>query len=83
MRSTVKHVLSDHSKKDQKMVFKTDYSLMQVKSIAECIKRFKISALLSTCIKVPSVFRPLFCLVLSGRLRQVLLYIMGNICVKF
>ena len=32
---TVELVLSGHSKKDQKLVFKTDYRLMQVKSIAE------------------------------------------------
>ena len=34
----VKPVLSSHSKKTQKMVFKTDYCLMQVKSIAKCSK---------------------------------------------
>ena len=33
--STVKPVLSGHSKEDQKLVFKTDYRLMQVESIAE------------------------------------------------
>ena len=31
-----KHVLSGHSKEDQKLVFKTDYRLLEVKSIAEC-----------------------------------------------
>ena len=36
---TVKPVLSDHSKKDQTLAFKTDYFLMQVKSIAEYSKR--------------------------------------------
>ena len=36
-----------HSQKDQKLVFKTNYSLMQVKSIAEH------SAILSTFIKLP------------------------------
>ena len=36
---TVKPVLSGHSKEDQKLVSKTDYRLMQVKSIAECSKR--------------------------------------------
>ena len=35
---TVKPVLRGHSKKDKKLVFKTDFSLMQVKSIAECSK---------------------------------------------
>ena len=36
---TVKPVLSSHSKRRPKLVFKTDYRLMQVKSIAECSKR--------------------------------------------
>ena len=34
--TTVKPVLSSHSKEDQRLVFKTDYHLMHVKSIAEC-----------------------------------------------
>ena len=33
----VKPVLNEHSQKDQKLVFKTDSRLMQVKIIAECI----------------------------------------------
>ena len=37
--STVKPVLSGHSKKKPKLVFKTYYLLMQVESIAECSKR--------------------------------------------
>ena len=68
---TVKPVLSGHSKR-QKLVFKTDYRLMQVKSIAECSKG-EHSAISSTFIKLPPALRPLFCLFLSGRLRQVLL----------
>ena len=32
----IKPVLRGHSLKDQKLVFKTNYCLMQVKSIAEC-----------------------------------------------
>ena len=36
---TVKPVLSGHSKKDRKLVYKTDYRLMQVQRIAECSKR--------------------------------------------
>ena len=35
-RDTVKPVLSGHSKRRPKLVFKTDYRLMQVKYIAEC-----------------------------------------------
>ena len=34
----VKSVLSGHSNEDRKLVFKTDYRLIQVKSIAECSK---------------------------------------------
>ena len=36
---TVKPVLSSHSKEDQKLLFKTNHCLMQVKSIAKCSKR--------------------------------------------
>ena len=46
---TVKPVLSGHSKRRPKLVFKTDYRLMQVKSIA--------SAILSTFVKLPFVFK--------------------------
>ena len=38
-QNTVKPVLSGHSKRRSKIVFKTDYRLMQVKIIAECSKR--------------------------------------------
>ena len=48
---------------DHKLVFKTVYRLMQVKSIAEH------SAKLSTFIKLPFVLKTLFCLFLTGRLR--------------
>ena len=39
---TVKPVLSGHSKKTQKYVFKTDNHLMQVKSIAEFCNTFDL-----------------------------------------
>ena len=45
-------------KEDQKLVFKTDYRLMQVKSIAECSKR-EHSAIRSTFNKVHFVFETL------------------------
>ena len=48
MSITVKPVLSGHSK-DQKLVFKNNYRLMQVKSIAEC-SPLEHSAILLTCI---------------------------------
>ena len=35
-QDTVKPVLSGHTERRQKMVFKTDYRIMQVKRIAEC-----------------------------------------------
>ena len=37
--TTEKPVLSGHSKRRPKFAFKTNYRLMQVKSIAECSKR--------------------------------------------
>ena len=43
----------------QKLVFKTDYRLMQVYNIAEC------STILSTFIKLPFVINIMFCLFLS------------------
>ena len=47
---TEKPVLSGHLKRRPKIVFKTDYHLMQVKSIAECSKH---SAILLTFINLP------------------------------
>ena len=62
--------LATTQKEDQNLVFKTAYCLMQVKSIAQCSK-----AILSTSIRLPFAIKTLvFCLFLSGRLRQVLLY---------
>ena len=55
MYTTVKPVLSGHSKGEQRLVFKTDYCLMQVKSIAECSKGH--SAILLTFIKLPFVIK--------------------------
>ena len=70
---TVKPVLSGHSERRQKLVFNADYRLMQVQSIAECsmgsiLQYFRPS--LSYHLSLIS----LFCLFLSDRLRQVLLY---------
>ena len=50
-RCTVKPVLSSHLKRRPKLFIKTDYRLMQVKSIAEH------SAILSTIIKLPIVIK--------------------------
>ena len=62
----IKAVLSDHSQKDQKWVFKTNYRLMQVKSIAECftlsILQYFVehSAILLTCTELPHGFKTFF-----------------------
>ena len=70
---TVKPVLSGHSKRRPKLVLKTDYRLMQVKSIAECSKG-SILQYFRPSLSYHLSLRSSFCLFLSGRLRQVLLY---------
>ena len=70
---TVKPVLSSHSKRRPKVIFKTDYRLMQVITIAECSKG-SILQYFRPSLSYHFSLRSLFCLVLSGRLRQVLLY---------
>ena len=76
MSSETKHsktCLKRSIKKNTKLVFNTDYRLMQVKSIAECSKG-----------SILQYFRPSFSYhfpfrtflsIFSGRLRQVLLYL--------
>ena len=71
---TVKPVLSDHSKRRSKLVFKTNYCLMQVKSTSEC-SRGSILQYFWPSLRYSLSLRHLFCLFLSGSLRQVLLYI--------
>ena len=56
------------SQKDQKLVSKTKYRLMQVKSIVECSKEYSAPSL-----SYHLSLRSLFCLFLSGRFTQVLL----------
>ena len=53
---------------------KDNGSLMKVKSIAECSKR-EHSAIFSTCISNNRSLKPIFGLLLSDRLRQVLPYL--------
>ena len=60
-------------KKDQKLVFKTIYSLMQVKSIAECSKG-SILQYFRPSLSYHLSLRPFFGLFLSGCFTQVLLY---------
>ena len=69
----LKLIISGHSKRRPKMVFKTDYSLMWVNSIAECSKG-SILQYFRTALSYHLSLRSLFCLFLSGLLRQVLLY---------
>ena len=59
------------------MVSKTIYRLMQVKSIAECSKG-SILQYFRPSLSYQLSFRPLFCLFLSGRFTQVLLYFLGG-----
>ena len=63
-------VSNRHSQKDQKLFFKTNYRIMKVKSIAEGER----SAILLTFIKLLLSLKSLFCLFLSGRFTQVILY---------
>ena len=72
-KRTVKPVLSGHSNRTPKLVFNTNYRLMQVKSIAECSKGSILQYFWPSSSYHLSL-RSLFCLFLSGRLRQVLLY---------
>ena len=60
-------------KKDQKLVFKNNYRLMQVRSIAECSK-WSILQYFQPSLSYQLLLRSLFCLFLSGRFTQVLLY---------
>ena len=68
-KTCVKRPLSKRPKK----VFKTNYRLMQVKSIAECSKG-SIMQCFRLSLKNHMSLRSLFCLFLSGRFTQVLLY---------
>ena len=64
---TVKPVLSGHSKEHQKLVFNTNYRLMQVESIAECSNP-SILQYFRPSLSYHFPLRPLFCLFLSGHL---------------
>ena len=61
-------------KKYQKLFFKTNYDLMQVKSIAECSKG-EHSAILLTCIKLTSVFKTFVLSIFEWPLKTGLLYL--------
>ena len=57
----------------KKVFFKTDYGLMQIKSIAEC--SWNILQYFPPALSYHLALRPLFCLFLNGRSRQDLLYL--------
>ena len=69
-----KTCLKRHLKRNTKLVFNTDYRLMQVESIAECSKE-GILQYFRPSLSYHFPFRTLFCLFLSSRIRQVLLYV--------
>ena len=72
VRFTVKPVLSGHSKRRPKLIFEDHCRLMQIKSIAECSKG-SILQYFRPSLTYHLSLRSLFCLILSGRFRQVLL----------
>ena len=65
---TVKPVLNGPSKRRPKLFFKTNYHLMQVKSIAESSKRALCNTL--TFIKLPFVFKTFVLSILEGPLKK-------------
>ena len=69
-KTCVKRPLS----KRPKSVFKTNYRLMQVKSITECSK-WSILQYFRPSLRYQLLLRSLFCLFLSGRFTHILLYI--------
>ena len=71
--TTVKPDLNSHSNEDKKLVFKTDYYLMQVISIAECSNREHSAIFFFPALSDNQSLGPLFSIFLNGHLRQVLL----------
>ena len=59
--------------KSAKIGIKTDYSFMQIKSIAEMLQESILQDFRPALSHMP--LRPLFCLLLSGRFTQVLQYL--------
>ena len=72
-RATVKPVLSGHSQIDTTKVLMTKGSLMKVNSIAECSKG-SILQYFWPALSDNWYWKPILVFFLSGRLRQVLLY---------
>ena len=69
---TLKPVLNDHSQNYRKLIFKTNYRLMQDKSIAGCSKG-SILQYVRPSLSYHLSLRSLFCLFLSDRFTHVLL----------
>ena len=76
--STVKPILSGHSKKKTKIGFQDQLSLNAGQKYCRMLQR-EHSAILSTFIKLPSAVKNSFCLFLRGRFRQVLLYFKNSV----
>ena len=76
IESTVKPVLSGHSKIDKTKILMTNGSLMKVESIAECSPWSILQCFWLVVLKTILVF------FLSGRLSQVLLYVKFTADVK-
>ena len=70
---TVKPALSDHSKIGKTKILKTNGSLMKVERIAEC-SPWSILQCFWPALSYNRSWNQIFGLLLSGRLRQVLLY---------
>ena len=75
VRDTVKPVVSDHSKIDKTKILMTNGSLMKVKSIAEC-SHWSILQYFGPALSDNHSQKQFLVFVLSGRLRQILLYML-------
>ena len=69
----VRPVLKGHTKRRPKLSFKNNYCSMQIKSIAEC-SPWSILQYLQASLSYHLPLRSMFCLILSARFKQVLLY---------
>ena len=73
VHTTVKPLWNNHSQKEHKSVYKTNYCLMQIKSIGEFSKG-SILQFFWPSLGYHLSIRSLFCLFLSSRFTQVLRY---------
>ena len=75
-----KSCLKPPHKRIPKLVIKTDYPLMQVKGIAESSKGGSILQYFQPSLSYHLFLRHLLCLLLSGRISQVLQYLPARFC---